>query len=112
MGGLTAAYVKAGGVKFDVATTKDITVSQDLLTHGVSTGGGLTKAGVGVLSLSGNNTYTGATSVTAGTLNLQHNNALGTTAGATSVTTGAKLQLQGIGLNIAENLTLVPGAQV
>ena len=109
MGGLTAAYVKAGGVKFDVATTKDITVSQDLLTHGVSTGGGLTKAGVGVLSLSGNNTYTGATSVTAGTLNLQHNNALGTTAGATSVTTGAKLQLQGVGLNIAENLTLGTG---
>ncbi len=40
MGGLSAAYVKAGGVKFDVATGKDITVSQALLTHGVSTGGG------------------------------------------------------------------------
>ena len=68
MGGLTNAFIKAGGAKFDVASTKDITITQFLLTHGSSTGGGLTKAGAGALTLTGGNTYTGATTVNAGTL--------------------------------------------
>lgn len=38
------------------------------ITDGVSAGSGLTKSGSGILTLSGTNTYTGATTATAGTL--------------------------------------------
>jgi autotransporter-associated beta strand protein len=69
LGGLTNAFIMAGGVKFDT-NSFDITVSQNLLTDAVSTGGGLTKDGAGTLSLTGANTYTGATTVNAGTLSL------------------------------------------
>jgi autotransporter-associated beta strand protein len=68
--------------------------------------GALTKDGVGMLTLSAANTYTGATTVSAGTLNIQNAAALGDTSGATTVTAGAALQLQG-GIAIgAEALTL------
>ena len=50
------------------------------------------------LTLSGNNTYTGATAVNTGVLNIQHANALGTTAGGTTVASGAALQLQGVSI--------------
>lgn len=66
--GLTNAFIKAGGANFDVPTGRNITVSQSLLTDLVSTGGGLTKAGTGVLTLSGANTYTGNTTVSDGGL--------------------------------------------
>ena len=51
-------------------TGKDITITQNLLTDGVSLGGGLTKEGTGTSFLTGANTYTGNTTVTAGTLSL------------------------------------------
>jgi autotransporter-associated beta strand protein len=70
LGGLTTALIKSGGAKFDVASGRDITVSQKLLADPVSTGGGLSKSGAGKLTLSGANTYTGNTTVSAGTLEL------------------------------------------
>ena len=57
-------------------------------------GASLTKAGNGTLILSGTNSYSGSTTVSAGTLNVQSSGALGGTSGV-SVTTGATLQLQG-----------------
>ena len=65
---LTNAFIKAGGANFDVPTGRNITVSQSLLTDGVSLGGGLSKSNAGVLTLSGTNTYTGLTTVTGGGL--------------------------------------------
>ena len=53
--------------------------------------GGLTKNGVGELALSGANTYTGPTSVNAGTLDVDSSSALGTTANGTIVNSGAVL---------------------
>jgi len=56
--------------------------------------------------LSGANTYSGATTVSAGVLNLQNNAALGTTTGGTTVASGATLQTQG-GITVTnETLTL------
>ena len=68
LSGLTNAFIQAGGANFDVPTGRNITVSQSLLTDLVSLGGGLSKSGVGVLTLSGANTYTGSTTVSAGGL--------------------------------------------
>ena len=73
---------------------------------GANTTGGITKSGTGTLALSGNNTYTGTTAISAGAIAAQHNNALGTAAGATTVSTGAALLIDGSGLAIAEPLNL------
>ncbi len=54
----------------------------------------LTKTGAGVQILSGSSNYDGLTTVGVGVLGVGHNNALGTTTGATTVSNGAQLQLQ------------------
>ena len=56
--------------------------------------------------LSGNNTYRGLTTITAGALNIRHANALGGTGAGTTVSSGAALEIQG-GITVgAEALTL------
>ncbi len=66
----------------------------------------LTKTGTGTFTLTGANTYDGLTSVSAGTLVAANNTALGTATGATTVTAGATLALQG-GITITgETMTL------
>jgi autotransporter-associated beta strand protein/T5SS/PEP-CTERM-associated repeat protein len=57
----------------------------------IGSGGGLTKAGSGSLTLSGSNSFTGQTTVSAGTLVLDSGNALAPTA-AVVVNSGATLQ--------------------
>ena len=72
------------------------------------TGAKLIKAGLGRLTLGGNNSYTGLTTVRAGTLAIAHNPALGTADRGTVVNTGATLELAGgtSNLDIPEPLTL------
>jgi len=71
------------------------------------TGGSMVKTGTGTLTLSGANTYTSSTSVSAGTLKIANDTALGTTAGTTTVTAGATLEVAGSGsLSSAEQLTV------
>ena len=67
--------------------------------------GALIKAGTGVLTLSGNNSFVGALTVNAGTLQVGHVSALGTTAAGTTVATGATLDLNGIAMG-AEAIAL------
>ncbi|WP_411826985.1 autotransporter-associated beta strand repeat-containing protein [Luteolibacter sp. AS25] len=55
-------------------------------------GGGLTKAGAGTLTLSGSNTYTGATTINAGTLTASNSTALGNNS-AVTVSGGGTLNL-------------------
>jgi fibronectin-binding autotransporter adhesin len=69
MTGLTNAFVKAGGAVIDTQAF-NVTIGQDLLTDVVSTGGGLTKQGAGTLTLTGANTYTGATTISGGMLSV------------------------------------------
>ncbi|EWY39248.1 Hemolysin-type calcium-binding protein [Skermanella stibiiresistens SB22] len=91
-----------------------LTVSQsgDTTFSGTIGGtGSLTKSGTATLTLSGGNSYSGTTTVSAGTLVAAHANALGTTAGGTSVSSGAALGLQG-GITIAEAITGLAGTGV
>ncbi len=67
---------------------------------------GIVKAGTGTLTLSGNNAYTGSTSINAGTLMLGNSNGLGTVAAGITVSSGAVLDLNGITMGSAEPLTL------
>jgi autotransporter-associated beta strand protein len=79
-----------------------------------STAGGhilsVSKADAGAWKLSGNSSFTGATSVTAGTLLVGHANALGSTVGSTSVTGVSQLILTDDIAVGAEALTLNSGA--
>jgi autotransporter-associated beta strand protein len=89
------------------STTGTLTVS------GVISGAfALTKNGGGKLTLSGANTYSGATNVNAGILNIQNNAALGNTANGTIVSSGAKLQIQNNITVTGESLTLNGGSFV
>lgn len=66
----------------------------------------LFKTGTGIQTLSGLSTYSGTTSIQGGALRVQHAQALGSTAGVTSVTSGARLELAG-NINVAgETLNL------
>ena len=84
MGGLTTANVLAGATIDTAGNTVDI--AQALLDGGM--GGGLTKIGTGTLLLDGANTYSGTTTVSAGTLG-----GIGTLAGPLAVQSGATLSL-------------------
>jgi autotransporter-associated beta strand protein len=95
----------AGAVTLTAGGNNTSTTFSGILQNGSGTVA-LTKAGTGTLTLSGANTYTAVTTVSAGVLDAQSNTALGTTAGATTLTAGAALQVDGIGLLIAEPITL------
>jgi autotransporter-associated beta strand protein len=105
--GLTNAFIRSGGARFDTAGF-DITVSQALLTDTVSTGGGLTKDGSGTLNLTATNTYTGNTSVTAGTLSLGNGTTnTGLDNGADVIVAGgATLNLNYSGTDTIDELTI------
>ncbi len=84
-----------------VSTDVDLTVS-GAVTDGTSPGA-LTKAGAGVLALDGSNSYSGGTSLTAGSLYLGGNYSAGT--GTLSLGT-ATLESTGGPLTLANSLTL------
>ncbi|MGI9158302.1 MAG: beta strand repeat-containing protein, partial [Saprospiraceae bacterium] len=91
-------------------STNNATVSaggnNDGQTAGVINGGAFTKNGTGTVQLSGANTYSGLTTVSAGVLNIRNATATGTTAGGVTVASGAALEIQG-GISVgAEALTL------
>jgi autotransporter-associated beta strand protein len=69
----------------------------------------LTKAGAGTLTLSGTNTYTGATTVSAGTLKVTADDALGTTAAGTTVASGATLDFANVTYSTTEAVTVNGG---
>jgi len=81
--------------------------NNDIVMNGVVSGANtLTKTGANDLILTAANTYTGATTISVGTLNVRNNTGLGTTAGGTTVANLAALELQN-GISVgAEALTL------
>jgi fibronectin-binding autotransporter adhesin len=113
IGSLTGGGTTGGNVTLGTGTlTIGSNNSSPAAYAGIISGtGGVTKSGTGTLILSGDNSYSGVTTVAAGRLSLgaaggTTNTPLGTTAGGTSVTSGATLNLNGFTLGTAESLTL------
>ena len=68
--------------------------------------GTVTKDTAGTVMLGGGNTFTGSTTISAGTLQVNSNNALGTIASGTTVANGAVLTLNNVDYSTSEPLTL------
>ncbi len=103
----------AGGtVNLGAGHTLTVTQGADATYAGTIAGSGaLVKDGANTLTLSGSNSYTGATTISLGTLKLgaaggATNTPLGTTAAGTTVSSGGALDLNGFTLGTAEALTL------
>jgi autotransporter-associated beta strand protein len=100
----------AGPVTLNGAATLDaanvMSISGDI--SGV---GSINKVGTSSASLSGNNSYDGVTTVSAGVLNISHANGLGTTAGNTTVASASALRVSGGAVVAAESVTVAgPGS--
>ncbi len=76
------------------------------ITNGTNALNLVKNTGAGTLTLSGANSYTGTTTISTGAINIQNATALGTTAGGTTVASGAALELQGNIAVGAEALTI------
>ncbi len=95
----------SGTITLNTGGNNASTVFSGIVSDGAGTLA-LTKSGTGTMTLTGANTYDGATAVTAGTLVAANNTALGSATGSTSVTAGATLAFQG-GITVTgETLTL------
>src|SRR5210317_832568 len=100
----------SGAVQIDTGvtlTTGD--AGNDEISGVISGDGNLTKVGSGTLTLSGTNTFTGATTVNNGTLKVTADDALGTTAGSTTVASGATLDFAGVTYGTTESVTVNGG---
>ncbi len=91
-----------GSVTFNNNTTPYSLSGTGTLAGGTS----LVKNGTGTLILNTANSYSGITSVNAGVLNIQNAGALGSSAGGTTVASGAALQVQGGFTASVEPLTI------
>jgi autotransporter-associated beta strand protein len=101
-----------GGIT--LTTSPTVTVSANTLSLGgiISGSNGITKSGSGTMTLGGLNTYTGVTTISAGTLKLDATSSssssgpLGTTAAGTTVSSGAVLDLNGHSLTSSASKAL------
>ena len=101
--------ITTGTVALSRNTVADMAGAGNLTISSALTGtGNLVKENTGgKLILSGANTaYSGGVFVNAGTLQITSSNALGNTTGATTIATGATLELNGAAITSAENITL------
>ncbi len=82
--------------------------SGNTLTYGgqISGSANWSKESAGQVTLSSANTYSGALSINGGVVRIQNADALGTTAGGTTVASGSALEIQGTITTAAEGLTL------
>lgn len=105
--GLTAANVRDGGAIIDT-NAQDITIAQTLqhsaLGGDAAVDGGLTKNGAGKLTLTAANTYTGDTTVNAGTLSLA--NASLDDASDVVIESGAVINLTHVATDVVNSLTI------
>jgi autotransporter-associated beta strand protein len=129
MQGLTSVNLRNNGAQIDTAGF-NVTIGQALLHSALAgdsaTDGGLTKNGIGTLTLSGANTYTGPTTINAGTLALSGGGSIAgsliisigggaTLSAVNGLILGSTQTLAGDGIvlgNLTVNGTLAPGAGI
>jgi autotransporter-associated beta strand protein len=104
----TGSSSVAAPISISGASTVDVDGTQLTLEGVISGSGSLEKEGSGTLILTAANTYTGATTVDAGTLAITNAGALGTDAAGTTVNTGGTLDLRNI-TGVSEPITLAGG---
>ena len=102
-----------GGNNFNTPLTINLSATSvfqitgfDIVFSSITGPGGLTKTGNGPLGLANSNSYAGQTTINAGDIVLDANNALGTAAAGTVVNSGGTLTLSGVNYTTAEPLTL------
>lgn len=110
MTGLDSANVKEGGAFID--TNNNATTIGQALIHGgsLTTDGGLTKNGAGILTLTGNNSYTGATTINTGTLTVGTGGSLGANSAALNVNNTNSGAGNAVVLNLATTVDTVTGS--
>ncbi|MFM7243578.1 MAG: beta strand repeat-containing protein [Planctomycetaceae bacterium] len=87
---VTTANVLGGGAVIDT-NSYDVTIAQSIVNGGA---GGLTKRGLGVLTLTASNSYVGSTVISGGTLKAGNANAFG--AAGITIASGATLDLNSL----------------
>ncbi|AWM39736.1 Extracellular serine protease precursor [Gemmata obscuriglobus] len=98
LGGATRTFTVANNAQLD----PDLSITANIS----GTGAGLIKAGANSqLLLSGNNTYDGITTITAGAIEIASDNALGAASAGTVVNSGFSLALLG-GITVPEPITI------
>lgn len=95
-----ASVAGAGSVALGSGTLTIAGSASTTYSGQISGTGGLVKSGTGTLALSGSSSYSGATAINQGTVQISASSALGTGAGGVSVANGAGLELSS---NIAVN---------
>lgn len=106
IGGLTNAFVTAKGATLNVPAGSDITISQ-AMANASGQVGTLTKLNAGTLTLTGANTYTGATTVSAGGL-VVNGSLAGPVTGGAGTTIGGTGSIAGP-LAVSASSTVVGG---
>jgi fibronectin-binding autotransporter adhesin len=96
----------AGPITLTANSTIGTTNADIILTGNIGGAFKITVKGNNTLTLSGNNNYTGTTTLSGGTLALGSATALGTTAGGTTVSSGYTLDLNGINYTTAEAVSV------
>lgn len=91
-------------LNFSNNTGENNTIAGVISDNG-ATANAAVKNGVGTVLFSGNNTYTGATTISNGTLGVTVNNALGTAANGTTIASGTTLDFQNINYSTTEGVT-------
>ncbi len=102
---ITAPVVLNDNVQVTVSNPADsLTIAGNISSNGTK---GVQKLGSGLLALNGTNTYTGNTTLGAGTLQVGSSSALST--GTVAITGTAELEAGANGLTIANNMTIAGG---
>ena len=92
-GGTASSAVISGGS--GILTASSYSLVSGSVTANLAGSGTLSKTSAQTVALTGSNSFTGDMTISQGVLNIQNNNALGTTSGSTAIaSSGAALELQ------------------
>jgi len=103
---INAPVILSGSQIWNVASSGTLAVGGNISETGGPSG--LTKAGLGTLALSGSNSYSGGTTISAGILNIISDTNLGNASGGVTINGGGTLQT-GSGITSARSIALGAG---